>query len=264
LIKNNNIIKPEHIDFNALVQNADVSVNFQSKILDELKLNFTESEIQWYMANFYCFLHYHPTNDFPINLENIYKMIGFANKGNAKRTLENNFTAEEDYKILLLPREKQKSNSNTTETRGGHNDETIMINIDCFKSLCMIVKTDKAKEIRKYYIKLENTYNKMVNQEYKEYKVLLEQREQQLIEQENNIQEQLIQKDKQKEIEQQLVLKDNHLVQKDKQKEKMSNYTKLELKESLKIKKLEFEIQKEKTKQRELELQILQLNGTLN
>ena len=173
------LITKDTVDFNGLVKyNKITSVDFQSKMLDELKLNFTENEIQWYMANFYCFLHYHPTNDFPINLENIFKMIGFANKGNAKRTLENNFTIDEDYKIIyrkdqLLPTEKLNGS--------GLLYETIMINIDTFKSLCMIVKTDKAKEIRKYYIKLENTYNKMINQEYKEYKLLLEQREQQLL-----------------------------------------------------------------------------------
>ena len=33
-------------------------------------------------------------------------MIGFANKGNAKRTLENNFTKNEDYKLTILPSEK--------------------------------------------------------------------------------------------------------------------------------------------------------------
>jgi hypothetical protein len=43
-------------------------------------------------------MNYHQTKDFPINLEDIFKMIGFANKGNAKRTLENNFTKEDGIK----------------------------------------------------------------------------------------------------------------------------------------------------------------------
>ena len=62
--------------FNALVQNADLSVNFKSKILEELNKNFTENEQRWYIANLFIYLHYHPTNDYPINLENVYKMIG--------------------------------------------------------------------------------------------------------------------------------------------------------------------------------------------
>lgn len=47
-------------------------------------------------------MHYHPTNDYPINLEDVFKMIGFANKRNAKRTLDNNFIINEDYKITVL------------------------------------------------------------------------------------------------------------------------------------------------------------------
>uniref|UniRef100_A0A6C0H6D5 Uncharacterized protein n=1 Tax=viral metagenome TaxID=1070528 RepID=A0A6C0H6D5_9ZZZZ len=50
----------------------------------------------------YTYMHYHPTNDYPINLENVYKMIGFANKGNAMKTIKNNFTKNEDYKVTLL------------------------------------------------------------------------------------------------------------------------------------------------------------------
>jgi phage anti-repressor protein len=80
------------------------------------------------------YINYHPTNDYLINLENIYKMLGFANKGNAKRTLENNFTENEDYKITVLPRENGKNSI-----------EDIMINTNTFKNLCMLAKTDKGK-----------------------------------------------------------------------------------------------------------------------
>ena len=110
-------------------------VDFQSNI------QFNEQEQKWFIANFNTFLNYHPTNEFPINLKNIFKLLGFANKSNAKKTLENNFTIDEDYILLEQI----------------HNKEDI---VDTFKSLCMIVKTAKAKEIRKYYIKLENIYFK--------------------------------------------------------------------------------------------------------
>ena len=35
-------------------------------------------------------------------------MMGFAHKKNAKRTLENNFTKDDDYKITVLPKEQGK------------------------------------------------------------------------------------------------------------------------------------------------------------
>jgi len=138
-------------------------------------------------------MNYHPTNDYPINLENVFKMIGFANKGNGKRTLENNFTKDEDYKkllfhreknindneggnskTLLFPREKQK---HTVETRGGHNKEDVMLNIDTFKNLCMLAKTEKGKQIRKYYVKLENVYNEIIMEEIEQNKRKLQEQQ---------------------------------------------------------------------------------------
>ena len=103
-------------------------------------------------------MNYHPTNDFPINLENVFKMIGFANKGNAMKTIKSNFIKDEDYKIVIFRTEKnlnaEKAGQHTRNLGGaGLNKEMVMLNVDTFKNLCMIAKTDKGKEIRKYYVK---------------------------------------------------------------------------------------------------------------
>ena len=86
-------IVPKAINFKELVKNSNttLSLNVQTKMVEVMNEEFTESQQQWYIANLYVYMNYHPINDFPINLENVFKMIGFANKGNAKRTLENNF-----------------------------------------------------------------------------------------------------------------------------------------------------------------------------
>lgn len=39
---------------------------------------------------------------------------------------------------------------------GGQNKETILLTVDCFKQFCFLAATPKAKEIRTYYIKMEN------------------------------------------------------------------------------------------------------------
>lgn len=52
--------------------------------------------------------------------------------------MENNFTKDEDYKLILLPREKKQN--------VGRCEEEIMLNTDTFKNLCMIAKTQKGKE----------------------------------------------------------------------------------------------------------------------
>ena len=107
----NNFIKADSIDFNQLVKTSNTNVlseTFQNKMITILGQEFTDDEKRWYIANLYVYMHYHPTNDFPINLEHVYKMIGFANKGNAKRTLENNFTKDEDYKIISIKNTTEK------------------------------------------------------------------------------------------------------------------------------------------------------------
>ena len=166
------MIKPKSINFSELVKNSNstLSLDVQSKIVDKLNNTFTENEQHWYIANLYMYMNYHSTNDYPINLEDVFKMIGFANKGNAKRTLENNFTKDEDYKVVILRTEK---NLNIKDL-GGRPDENIMLNIDTFKNLCMIAKTESGKEIRRYYVKLENIYNEIIKEEIEQQKVLLE------------------------------------------------------------------------------------------
>ena len=147
-------------------------------MVDLLNDEFTEQEQQWYIANLYVYMNYHPTNDFPINLEHVFKMIGFANKGNAMKTIKSNFVLDEDYKLAVLSRENGKGDDQVLlfrtekqkkeDNRGGHNKEIIMLNVDTFKNLCMIAKTEKGKEIRKYYVKLENIYNQLIKEEIEE------------------------------------------------------------------------------------------------
>jgi phage anti-repressor protein len=162
--KENELIIPETINFTELVKssNTTLSLDFQSKLVETLKGEFTETQQQWYVANLYIYMHYHPTNDYPINLENVYRMIGFANKGNAMKTIKSNFVFDEDYKVALFHTEKRKN-------EGGFNKETVMLNVDTFKNLCMLAKTDKGKEIRKYYVKLENITHRILKEEL-EYK----------------------------------------------------------------------------------------------
>ena len=164
LIKKNKkeLVTSEIINFTELVKNSNttLSLNLESKMIDKLNKTFDEKEQHWYVANLYMYMNYHPINDFPINLEHVFKMIGFANKGNAMKTIKSNFVEDEDYKTSFLPKEKS--------SWGGSGKDEIMLNIDTFKNLCMISKTDKGKEIRKYYVKLETIYNELMKEELEE------------------------------------------------------------------------------------------------
>jgi hypothetical protein len=172
-------------------------------MIEILNKEFTKEENSWYIANLYIYMNYHPTNDFPITLDTLVKLVDFANKQNAKRTLVNNFVLNQDYKILLIPKDEQvhkdlhdeevlipkDGNLNTKNTKnlGGRPIEKVIMNIDTFKNMCMLVKTEKSKEIRKYYVKLENIYNKIVKEEIENTKNLLQQKEQLLIEKDNEL-----------------------------------------------------------------------------
>jgi hypothetical protein len=98
-----------------------LSVDFQSKMIELLNQEFTEEESQFYIASFIMYLNYHPTNDFPVNLEHVFKKIGFANKGNAMKTIKSNFTLDEDYKLLIIPRGKKQN--------AGRNEHEILLNV---------------------------------------------------------------------------------------------------------------------------------------
>jgi phage anti-repressor protein len=159
----NQIIKPASVvDFNEIMKSS--TVKYKTKLIQRLEAEFTEQDQRWYIANLYMYINY-TKEDFPVDLENVYKLIGIVNKGNAKRLLINNFTENDDYKIFILPKEKQ-------DKHGGSNAEQIMLTVDTFKTLCMIAKTENSKRIKKYYIQLENIYNKIIVEEYEEQQKL--------------------------------------------------------------------------------------------
>ncbi len=139
--------------------------NYQSKIVEKVQRHFNNYEQQMFLASFYCYLKHDNRNDFVIDLDNVWNWLGFSSKFNAKRLLEKCFTLDLDYKQLLLPNEKQ-----TTDTRGGHNKEIFMLNIKTFKLFCIKAGTKKADEIHEYFIKLEEILQEVLIEEGNELK----------------------------------------------------------------------------------------------
>jgi phage anti-repressor protein len=140
------IIKTEKVNFADLVANSnpDKSLKFKSRMVQELTQEFSTDEQKWFIANLYMYLHYHPTDDYPIDLEDAWKFLGFSNKANAKKTLKNNFTLDEDYIISLIHMDER------SHTKGGENKEQIMLNMNTCKELSILVKTPEGKQNRRY------------------------------------------------------------------------------------------------------------------
>ena len=179
-----------------------LSQDYNAKMLIKIKSNFTEFEQQLFLSSFYCYLNYHPTNDFVIDLDDVWKWLGFNQKYNAERLLEKYFVINKDYikllsdeleNSLLLPKEEQKKG------RGGHNIKKIMLNVKTFKSLCLKAGTKKADEIHDYYMKMEEIIQEVINEECSELKLQLEQSKEQLEQKDQQIESQQLQNEKEKE-----------------------------------------------------------------
>jgi hypothetical protein len=157
------------------------------------------TEQQLFLSSFYCYLKYDKLNDYVIDLDNVWKWLGFSQKYHAKYLLVKQFIVDEDYKILLpkvLYQTIEHNNSLYHEvkqkiivdddeivqnpkkelksSRGGHNKEIIMMNITTFKKFCLKAGTKKADEIHDYFIKLEESLYEILEEESNELKILHE------------------------------------------------------------------------------------------
>jgi hypothetical protein len=169
-----------------------LSNTYQSRLLTKLKESFTEDEQQMFVTSFYCYLNCSKT-DFVIDLDNIWKWIGFATKQKAKILLEKQFKIDIDYQLLSIAQVKQKEHA-----RGGTNKEIFMLTVKAFKSFCLKAGTSKADQIHDYYLKLEETLHEVIEEESDELKKQLENKQEQFKKQLKNKQEQL--KNKQEEL----------------------------------------------------------------
>jgi hypothetical protein len=150
-----------------------LSKDYNIKLLAKIKQNFTEFEQQVFLSSFYCYLNCDPINDYVIDLDNVWKWIGFSYKHKAKLLLEKLFVINKDYKVLLNHEVEQKKTENVNEkkdNRGGQNKEFIMLNINTFKKFCLKAGTTKADEIHDYYFKLEELLQESINEESSELK----------------------------------------------------------------------------------------------
>ena len=148
-----------------------LSDTYNNKLLTKIKENFNEIEQQLFISSFYCYLNYHPGNDFVIDLDDIWKWLGFSTKQKTLLLLEKNFILNIDYKKLLNQQVEQDSEE---KKHGGHNKVIYILNIKTFKLLCIKSNTKKAQDIHEYFIKLEEILHEVIEEESNELKLQLE------------------------------------------------------------------------------------------
>jgi len=150
-----------------------LSDNNNNKLLEKVKTNFTKMEQQLFLSSFYTYLNYDKTADFIVDLDHIWRWLGFNRKFNATTCLKYNFVLNKDYSNNYTI--NNSTNFATVQTvakkgSGGHNSEKIYLNIKTFKSLCLKAQTKKADEIHEYYIKLEELIIEVLEEEALEMK----------------------------------------------------------------------------------------------
>jgi hypothetical protein len=165
-----------------------LSQKYNNILLEKLQENFNTFEQQLFVASFYCYLNYDKNTDFVVDLDDVWKWLGFAQKINVRLLIESVFKLDVDYKMVTssetdedqLPNSPNKSGSDKPKKHGGHNKQTIKLTIRCFKLLCLKAQTKKAGEIHEYYMKMEETLHQILDTETSELRAQLEQKNAQL------------------------------------------------------------------------------------
>jgi hypothetical protein len=155
-----------------------LSTTYNNKFLNKIKDKFTGFEQQLFVSSFYCYLNYDKNLDFVVDLDNVWKWIGFTQKIDCKRLIEKHFIIGVDYKNDILQDVALcTAKAVLPKQNGGHNIKKIFLTIKCFKSMCLKAQTKKADEIHDYYMKLEELLHEIVEEETNELKLQLEQKD---------------------------------------------------------------------------------------
>jgi hypothetical protein len=178
-----------------------LSSTYNNKLLNKIKQNFSSFEQQLFVSSFYCYLNYDKNIDFVVDLDDVWKWLGFSTKQKALLLLEKLFILNTDYINSLNLTAKQDLE---VKKHGGQNKQTILLTIKCFKSLCLKAQTKKASEIHEYYMKLEETLHEIVEEETNELKLQLEQKDNIILEKEIAIIN--TKKEKQRAVEQAIIV----------------------------------------------------------
>lgn len=184
LIENNPLIK--------------LSKTYQCKILQKIQQCFTQIQQKLFVSSFYCYLNYNSKADFVIELESIWKWLGFSRKDPVKVLLLKHFKQDIDYKIIKAATEvarvgsknlaSEVAEASLKKQHGGQNKEKIVMTINTFKKICLKSNTKKADEIHDYFIKLEELLQEVITEESNELKqqlqikdIIIQQKDQQFI-----------------------------------------------------------------------------------
>ena len=154
------------LDIVSLIENNPLTClngDYNSKLLNKIQQEFTDSQQRLFVSSFYCYLNHDQNKDFVVDLDNVWKWLGFSRKDKAKRLLEQNFKENIDYCVAgSCP---EKGNASDSISNGEKVKQEVMMSVRTFKKLCLKARTSKADEIHDYFIMLENIINDLIMEE---------------------------------------------------------------------------------------------------
>ena len=77
-----------------------LSQQYNNLLLEKLQENFSTFEQQLFVSSFYCYLNYDKNTDFVVDLDDVWRWLGFTQKVAARLLIESNFKISVDYKIV--------------------------------------------------------------------------------------------------------------------------------------------------------------------
>jgi hypothetical protein len=169
-----------------------LSQQYNNLLLEKIQENFSTFEQQLFVSSFYCYLNYDRNTEFVVDLDDVWRWLGFTQKITARMMIESNFKLNVDYTVSIPEFKKseqkdqqsggsdeEQQNESTVPSKpknGGQNKQTIKLTIRCFKLLCLKAQTKKAGEIHDYYLRLEEIILMTVDEQSSELRAQLEQK----------------------------------------------------------------------------------------
>jgi hypothetical protein len=142
----------ESIDIVNLIEKNPITrmnnKNYQNKLIQKLKNEFTKEEQKLFLSSFYCFLNY-KEDAFVVDFDNIWKWCGFTRKDNAKRLLEKNFEKDIDYIVFIneeLSGPPKRGADISSHENEEISDESCVVDISCEDCVNMEL-TDEYKRL---------------------------------------------------------------------------------------------------------------------
>ena len=156
------------LDIVSLIENNPLSClnsDSKSRFINKIKEKFTDTQQKLFISSFYCYLNHNPNTDFVINLDNIWKWLGFQRKRKCKELLKSFFKEGIDYNIQYYCAKRGIYTTSISIETNEKQKEKILLTVNTFKKLCLKARTSKADEIHDYYIGMESMIQELIMEE---------------------------------------------------------------------------------------------------